>query len=588
MAKESATHIADPAGHAVPLVVAVTGHRDLVDAEVPGLRTLVRDFLQKMISEHPDCGVSVMSSLAEGTDQLVAEEALSLGVPVIVPLPMPKNLYIEDFASAEAKQKFQELLAAAAKVFELPIVEGSTPESIVTDSNDRDRQYAQLGVFLCAHCHILLALWDGKYTEMFGGTGDVVRFHHDDVMPGVVAGTATSRLVLTDDESDLVYHIACSRDRPGGGPIGGLQPLDAAWFTTHETEARSREMPTRYRVVFERMSEFCRDVRQFGQRIAAGGFSLISSEGAEAIPQSVRDIEQTFRAADWLAIHFQRRHLRALQATHALALLMGLMYIAYSDMSPARAFIITFIVLFLIGAGIHWCGRKLAWHRKYLDYRALAEGLRVQFYWAVAGVTQNETTKFSHDNFLQMQDAELGWIRHVMRVAGLESNVMPNRDGAGLEYSIREWIGDDSGGQLGYYQKKATERIRRNKLTQLLAGMVVWFSIVAFGLFAVAGADLAGLVRDEIIILMGVLLLAAGVRQSYGFAVADFELIKQYEFMCRTFGKARRRIISSENDEARRHILRLVGDASLEEHAEWLLMHRERSVSEGELWRLTS
>jgi len=110
---------------------------------------------------------------------------------------------------------------------------------------------------------------------------------------------------------------------------------------------------------------------------------------------------------------------------------------------------------------------------------------------------------------------------------------------------------------------------------------------VAFALFVFATADIANSVRGPVVILMGVLLLLFGIRQSYSFSVADFELIKQYEFMNRTFSRAYLRIERSTDDEERRRVLRLLGEAALEEHAEWILMHRERSVDEGELWRMT-
>ena len=84
-------------GYAVPLIVAVTGHRDLVPSEVPEIRAQVRDFLNRLLSHYPERGVTVMSSLAEGADQLVAEEALQLGIPVIAPLPMPREIYVSDF-----------------------------------------------------------------------------------------------------------------------------------------------------------------------------------------------------------------------------------------------------------------------------------------------------------------------------------------------------------------------------------------------------------------------------------------------------------------------------------------------------------
>jgi len=116
---------------------------------------------------------------------------------------------------------------------------------------------------------------------------------------------------------------------------------------------------------------------------------------------------------------------------------------------------------------------------------------------------------------------------------------------------------------------------------------VLWISFVAFALFVFASADIAERVRDPIVIFMGVLLLVTGVRQSYAFSIADAELIKQYEFMFRAFNKARQRIDQSADDAERRRVLKVLGDAALEEHAGWILMHRERASDEGEIWRMT-
>ncbi|MDH3545802.1 MAG: hypothetical protein OEN22_01800, partial [Gammaproteobacteria bacterium] len=446
---------------------------------------------------------------------------------------------------------------------------------------------AQLGVFLCAHCHILLALWDGKYTDKLGGTGQVVRFHHDDVMPGYIPQSTMSRLILAEDESDLVYHIVCSRDRPDGRPVGDLQPLSCSWFTSDESSPRSAEMPARHRRVFEHTTEYSRDAIQHENRIISEAWSLIDESSAMVLPAGARDIDHAFRAADWLAVYFQKRFLSVLRATHVFALLMGLMYILYSDLVPKRIFLLAFVFFFIIAAAVHKLACKRSWHRKYLDYRALAEGLRVQFYWAAAGVTSGTVGKFAHDNFLQMQDADLGWIRNVMRVAGMECNASPNEDKNGLDFSIREWIGDAANGQLGYYKKKAAEKIARNRRTERFATIVLWVSVVAFALFVFASDEITERVRDPVVIVMGVLLFAFGIRHSYAFSVADFELIKQYEFMYRTFSRAYRRIERSTDDDERRRVLRLLGEAALEEHAEWILMHRERSIDEGEIWRMT-
>ncbi|MGW8369569.1 MAG: hypothetical protein ACWGPN_12940, partial [Gammaproteobacteria bacterium] len=190
----------------VPLLIGVTGHRDLVEAEVPRIRARVREFLESLARQFPDRPLRILSPLAEGADQLVAQVALDLGISLAVPLPMPKEVYMEDFADEKSKCEFETLLSQADAVYELPVAPGSIRQRWHEYDEDRNRQYAQLGVFLCAHSHMLLALWDGKHSGELGGTAQVIRFHHDDVMPGYAPSTTLNQQMLVPDDSDLVYH----------------------------------------------------------------------------------------------------------------------------------------------------------------------------------------------------------------------------------------------------------------------------------------------------------------------------------------------------------------------------------------------
>ena len=167
--------------------------------------------LGELREQHPDRRLRVMSALAEGADRLVAEVAVEMDVELIVPLPMPKAVYMTDFETDESRQEFVRYCDNAYELLELPLARKNTLEDIADHGDARNLQYAQLGVFLCAHCHILMALWDGKFNDELGGTGQVVRFHHDDTMPGYTERSTASQQMLVDDESDLVYHIVCSR-----------------------------------------------------------------------------------------------------------------------------------------------------------------------------------------------------------------------------------------------------------------------------------------------------------------------------------------------------------------------------------------
>ena len=573
--------------YSAPLVIGVTGHRDLVPAEIPVIRERVRAFFGGLRSQYPDRDLLLLSPLAEGADRLVSEEALALGLPVTVLLPMPRELYVEDFETSESRAEFDRLCAAATDLFELPLTPGNTAGSVEGQGPNRSRQYAQAGVFLSAHCHILLALWDGKGSSRIGGTAQVVRFHQDDVMPGFAPRTAASRLSLVDDESDLVYHIVCSRDRPDGAPEPGLTPLDAVWYTRDSAAPRTPELPERYRQIFDRTAEFNADVRRHAEQIAREGWPLLPKEPVPGLPPGLRDIDEIYVAADWLAGRFQRRTHWTLRATHVMILLIGVTYMTYSDLNAARLLLLVMVVLMTTAGAIGFAATRSAWHRKYLDYRTLAEGLRVQFYWAAAGVTSGNVTKFAHDNFLQMQDPDLGWIRNVMRVAGTECDVSPNADPAGVEFAQREWIGDDRSGQLGYFRRKTAERVRRARATEQLSAIGLLASLLALVVLLLIGAGTPEWVRLPVVYGVGVLLLSIGVRQSYAKAIAESEIIKQYEFMFRIFGNARRRLDEAETVADRRRVLKILGDAALEEHAEWILMHRQRSIDPRDVVRLS-
>jgi hypothetical protein len=576
----------NPKRIAIPLVIAVTGHRDLVPDEIPGIRERVRNLLADLAKRYPERRLRVMSPLAEGADRLVAREALALGVELIVPLPMPREVYIKDFQTEESVREFDHLCAAANEILQLPLARENRLEDIADYGPARDLQYAQVGIFLCAHCHVLLAIWDGKLTGDLGGTGQVVRFHHDDIMEGYTERSTASQQMLVDDESDLVYHIVCSRDRPEGRPHEDFEPLQTWWFTKDEKQPRRTSIPPQHKVIFKRSGEFSRDARRHALRISQECYPLYDESETDYLPNGIKTIHYLFCISDWLAMFYQKRVLFALRATHALAFLMGLMFILYTDWATANTYMFAFLGFFALAYAVQRLATRSAWNRKYLDYRALAEGLRVQFYWAAAGVTSENESKFTHDNFLQTQDPELGWIRNIMRVAGTRCDAHPVTSNKGLAFVLREWIGDPDSGQLGYYRRKAIERAKKSRNTEFLSRIGLLVSALVVITIIILGTSIPDPVRDQLMVAMGSILLLVGIRQGYAFSTAESELIKQYEFMLRIFNNARRRLEIASSNRERRLILRALGGSALDEHAQWILMYRERSIDQAEIWRM--
>ena len=558
------------------LTIGVTGHRDLLADEVPDLKIKVRDFFLLLKSNFPDLKLQLITPLAEGSDRLVADIALDMGIGLIVPLPMQQSDYEQDFSSQVAVAAFRDSLEAA-RVIHLRSLARNPGENL--SRLDKTHQYAQMGIFISNHSQVLLALWDGKPATELGGTASVVDYHLTAVMPGFSIAEDSPNL-LADNENDLIYHIVCSRDRPDGQPREGLSPLQTIWETAQFGVEPGEHLPIEYSIMWHRLQDYGRDRCKYESAIEKEGVNLLKDAPDLELPVGTPEIAAQFRIADWLAIHFQKRISLGLIAIHSLAVLIGLIFIIYSEFDGLDFLVNLFLLAFLAGFALYRVGERRQWHRKHLDYRALAEGLRVQFYWSLAGVIDVQSAEFAYDNFLQKQDVDLGWIRHVMRNVSLSRNRDNEPRGEWVNWVIEQWVGDETSqtGQLSYYRSKELEKTQRFRRTTLLGRLALWAGMLIAVILAFIGTDMADTHRNYLLVLMGVFPLFAGVRDAYSHKKAEKELIKQYRFMRGILANAQRLLDSSDDVVFRRAVLRALGSAALEEGAEWLLMHRERPL----------
>lgn len=187
-----------------PVVIGVTGHRDLREQDLPVLRMLIRKELERIRLLCPHSPAILLDSLAAGADLLCAEEAVRLGMTLVCPLPMPIEEYRKDF-TAEEEAVLDRLLDAAANVFIAPASEPERP--------GRDHLYRQAGLYVASHCHVLFALWDGSPETPGGcGTAEITAFKRAGCRLGADSGPTAER-------SDAVLHVSVPR-RKSGKEIG--------------------------------------------------------------------------------------------------------------------------------------------------------------------------------------------------------------------------------------------------------------------------------------------------------------------------------------------------------------------------------
>jgi hypothetical protein len=163
------------------LGVGVTGHRldGLRNADWELLRARVREVLALtqqvagraragLLKGDGRCGmpVRVISPLAAGADQIVAEEGLAAGCELHAPLPFQQEEYEKDFSTPESLGRFRHLVARASSVDVL----GGKSES----GAERGASYGAVGVEVLRLSNILLAIWNGRPAKGAGGTAQIV------------------------------------------------------------------------------------------------------------------------------------------------------------------------------------------------------------------------------------------------------------------------------------------------------------------------------------------------------------------------------------------------------------------------------
>jgi hypothetical protein len=153
-----------PARNDTVFVFGVSGHRDLVPADLPELRQQLREIFRRAISSRPNAMFELLTPLAEGADRIAAEEALSLGIKLVVPMPMMQAEYERDFTSANSLDAFRQLLKTA----DVQFVVTNAPST--WEGDERTQRYAAVGDYIARKSHLLILLWDGKENQKVGGT----------------------------------------------------------------------------------------------------------------------------------------------------------------------------------------------------------------------------------------------------------------------------------------------------------------------------------------------------------------------------------------------------------------------------------
>ena len=400
MAEQSGTE--SPPQVPFTLCVGITGHRHeaLPPEYLPQLPGQIRDALKMLMrgaaavqASAANCFAAgdprfvFVSALADGADQIAAEAALELGFSLQVALPFARDDYRCDFNRPEAATRFDSLLGKAERVLELPGSREHEPEA-----------YMMAGRATVAHSDVLIAVWDGLPARGRGGTAEVVELAIKRGSPVIhlpVGGAIPARIVWSAFDPMVVTEgLQATAERPFDA-AHVEQTLAAELLPPTDPQERGflRQFAHERRRGYRIRIEYPLLLAVTGvKRFKPGNFRdshcaaqideewrgyvdvQIDRQGGES---SVDLLKEAYSWSDRLAGHFAQTY----RSGHVFNFVLGGIAVCIGlsgFMAPHASlqlalfeFIITLCIILNTKMGV-----RNQWHRRWLDYRQLAERLR--------------------------------------------------------------------------------------------------------------------------------------------------------------------------------------------------------------------
>ena len=572
-----------------PLIVGVSGHRDLDPAELPRLKDAVAAFLTQIKSYLPDTEVHMVVGMAPGADLLVVETALDLNVQVEAVLPMSLDQYAADF-QPNTLQHLKELLRhPRVHCRELRADAQESRDAAPLSSVDaRNAMYAKLTDTLIRRSSLLLALWDGRPSNLSGGTADTVLRYlgvHTGGSQDADALGFVSEVEELDPRTRLVYWAPTARINVAPLPL--QRPACFLSGAGDNALHAHPSMPRCLKIQLEQLNDYNLEFRTLSASGRLGTpdslLAPLPRLGAGSRSELLEDIDAQYTKADALAVYYQRRSDRLFDLFAIVAFAMGIAYLMYDKLTSSRALLIVYLAMLFTGLGAYYVLEGRRWFSKHLTYRALAETLRARFYLRLAGADHrvNSTEVLALSGIDRFEG--FSWIAFVLNsIEPADISVLTDRppESARQRCVVEAWIQS----QHRYFTvkvavlEKRSRRIQRLKQALLVSILVVISSLFISGdSFDRMQTPLGISVKNMLTFTLGLLAVLLGAWELHQNKMATRELLWQYRNQRGHFARAKA-LLSRVTSVRRRHeVLAELGKDSLMESYLWTIhrYHRE-------------
>jgi hypothetical protein len=236
------------------------------------------------------------------------------------------------------------------------------------------------------------------------------------------------------------------------------------------------------------------------------------------------------------------------------------------------------VALFLIVlAGIiYFFSRITKYHTKYLYNRTLAEALRIQFYWNIAGINRNVSSFI-----LRIHRKEFTWIEHILSsVYGINYNNKPIT-AAAINHLTINWIKN----QADFFETSIRKMIKKLTHYQLISNIafIIAFTLL-FSIFFLEQFYIKNNIMNLLQVVVGSLLSVFALIRAFIKMKGYDQLLNQYELMNVLYQKAEIKINGTdftipETEEQLawlKELFFIIGKEALIENGNWYLILKEK------------
>lgn len=427
----------------IPLVIGVTGHIDITDKNLTSEK--IKQFFCLLKQDFPDTPIIMISALAEGADLLFVKAGYEIypDAKLIAALPFVKERYLQDF-----KNEIDDF----NKYYEKAYLKLNMSETNLQFCDEDG--YEQAGEYICNNANLLLAIWDGIYAKdengnlLKGGTSDIV----SKVLAGNFQNVADSSIKYP--KKIPVIQIVTERNKKPANYINQFSYGDILALVNNDGENEHGTIKIENSLLkpLSGYKEFdvLKYIHQFNQVLFEKATpEKIEKSKSYLIPQNVKypknieTLTDIYSLCDTLAV--------SEQYIYKTVLFTFLVLICFTALAMDLPIISEYkFIIFAILSLVMLCWNVVftffRGSNKYIDARILAESLRVEIFWRLAGIKEH-VSKY----LLQQERGEIVWIKTTVENWLLTLPQNEDDENCNRDITYQYWLK----GQADYYVKKS-------------------------------------------------------------------------------------------------------------------------------------